>query len=151
MRNKSDKKIIVQSNRDKQIHVCDSSGELKYSFPTKEPNEHHLSISNENEIIAAGMHSKFVYIYTEERNLKRKFEVAEDHKIWGIAFNHVTEEVIVHKRYDGTEYISSYSTTCRKLETVARAFEWEAGCFHLTSHPSGPVALVSKKSILYIQ
>ena len=83
--------------------------------------------------------------------MKSKFEVTKGHKIWGIAFNHVTQEVIVHTHYDGREYISSYSTTCRKLETVSRAFEWEGRCIHLTSHPSGPVALVSKKSILYIQ
>ena len=57
-----DKNIILSGYRDKQIHVCDSSGELKYSFPRKERHVNLLSISDENEIIAAQSVSKFVYI-----------------------------------------------------------------------------------------
>ena len=147
-----DKKIIVRGYRDGQIHVCDSSGELKYSFPTKERPLDFLSISDENEIIAAACFSKFVYIYTEEGKEKRKLEVPKDHKMWDVAFNHVTKEVIVLTYCYGGEYISSYSTTGGKLETMPVTFELESEfCKALTSHPSGPVALVSKEAIFYIQ
>ena len=143
-----DKKIIAHGHRNEQIHVCDSSGELKYSFPTKELDVDRLSISDENEIIAAGRFSKFVYIYTEEVNLKRKFEVLEDHKVFDLAFNHVTKEVIVLTWNDRHEYfISSYSTTGVKRETFRSPYRW-ARVF-LTSHPSGPVALVYDHSVLY--
>ena len=90
-----DKKIITHGFDDEQMHVCDSSGELKYSFPTKELDVDLLSISDENEIIAAEMFSKFVYIYTEEGNEKRKFKVPKDHLVMDLAFNHVSKEVIV--------------------------------------------------------
>ena len=147
-----DKKIIVRGYRDGQIHLCDSSGELKYSFPTKERPLDFLSISDENEIIAAACFSKFVYIYTEEGKEKRKLEVPKDHKMWDVAFNHVTKEVIVLTYCYGGEYISSYSTTGGKLETMPVTFELESEfCKALTSHPSGPVALVSKEAIFYIQ
>ena len=64
-----DKKIIAHGNLEKQVLVCDSSGELKYSFPTKDYSDKNLSISDENEIIAANTLSKFIYIYTEEGNV----------------------------------------------------------------------------------
>ena len=144
-----DKRIIVRGPFYQQIHVCDSSGELKYSFPTKELDIINLlSISDENEIIAAQTGSKFVNIYTEEGNEKRKLGVPKDHNMKDLAFNHVTKEVIVLTYYHGRQYISSYSTTGLKLETVPVPFElWYA----LTSHPSGPVALVNEEAILYIQ
>ena len=134
------------------MHVCDSSGELKYSFPTKELHVNSLTISDENEIIVAERYGKFVYIYTEEGNEKKKFEVPEDHEVWDLAFNHVTKEVIVVTRKDRSEYfISSYSTTGEKrqtLQSLGSARAWPAS---LTSHPSGPVALRQSNSVLYIQ
>ena len=144
-----DKKIIACGYRGKQIHVCDISGELKYSFPTKELEVELLSISDENEIIAAARsRSKFIHIYTEEGNEKTKLKVPKDHGVWAVAFNHVTKEVIVLTYCEYLEYTSSYSTTGLKLETVPVPFElWHA----LTSHPSGPVALVNEEAILYIQ
>ena len=147
-----DKKIIAHGHRNEQIHVCDSSGELKYSFPTKELYIDFLSISDKNEIIAAVRLSKFIYIDTEEGNEKRKLEVPEDHKVLGVAFNHITKEVVVLTYYHMRQYILIYSTTGGKLETVPITFELEGAFYHdLTSHPSGPVALVSKKAIFYIQ
>ena len=73
------------------MHVYDSSGELQYSFPTKELDVNFLTISDENENNAAGRFSKFVYIYTEEGNEKKKFEVREGHEVFDLAFNHVTK------------------------------------------------------------
>ena len=144
-----DKNIITPGFHEKQIHVCDSSGELKYSFPTKELDVDRLSISDENEIIAAQMYDRFVYIYTEEGNEKRKFEVPEDHKVLDLAFNHVTKEVIVLTRNDGSLWISSYSTTGEKRQTVRSLdIAWFES---ITSHPSGPVALVNDETVLYIQ
>ena len=142
-----DKKIILGFCFDGEIHVCDSTGELEFSFRT---NEHHadlLSISDENEIIAADWFSKFVYIYTEEGNVKRKFKVPEDHDVWDLAFNHVTKEVIVLTDGPRCNWILSYSTIREKRETVQSPFYLG----HLTSHPSGPVALVDNQSVLYIQ
>ena len=145
-----DKNIITHGFHDKQIHVHDSSGELKYSFPTKEINVALLSISDENEIIAAQWYRNSVYIYTEEGNEKKKFEVLEDHKVLDLAFNHVTKEVIVLTKVDRKEYwISSYSTTGEKRQTVQSL--GSAGWASLTSHPSGPVALVQSNKVLYIQ
>ena len=151
-----DKNIITYGFDDKQIHVHDSSGELKYSFPTKEINVALLSISDENEIIPAQRGSQCVYIYTEEGNEKKKFEVLEDHKVLDVAFNHVTKAVIVLTRIDGHElWISSYSTTGEKRKTV-RSFAIECmpsiiTTTSLTSHPSAPVVLVQDQSVLYIQ
>ena len=144
-----DKNIITHGLDLEQIHVYDSSGELKYSFPTKESGVYSLTISDENEIIAAGMYSKFVYIYTEEGNEKKKFEVLEDHKVLDLAFNHVTKEVIVLTKVDRKEYwISSYSTTGEKQSAQSLGSAWSTS---LTSHPSGPVALRQSNSVLYIQ
>ena len=148
-----EKNIVTHGFEDQQIHVHDSSGELKYSFPTKERYVHLLSISNKNEIIAAQRYSIFVYIYTEEGNEKKKFEVPEDHKVWDLTFNHVTKEVIVLTFKTGTypsEYwISSYSTTGEKRQTVQSL--GIAECRSLTSHPSGPVALINDSIVFYIQ
>ena len=148
-----DKKIIARGNHEEQIHVCDSSGDLQYSFPTKDRDVNLLSISDENEIIVARRLSKFIYIYTEEGNGKRKLEVPNDHYVLGVAFNHVTKEVIVLTDYHGDgSYISNYSTTGDQLKIVPITFEWrDAYYLNLTSHPSGPVALVNKEAIFYIQ
>ena len=56
-----------------------------------------LGISDENDFIAEE-YTKFVYIYTEEGNVKSKFEVPKEDKVWDVAFNHVTEEIIVLTR-----------------------------------------------------
>ena len=141
-----DKKIIIFGLYDGHIYVCDSSGELKHSFPTEARCATLLSISDENEIIVAGPFAKFVYIHTEEGNEKKKFEVPKDHYVEDVAFNHVTKEVIIITHDDRNEHwISSYSTTGEKRQTV-RSPLWG----HLTSHPSGPVALVYDEAVLYI-
>ena len=139
-----DKKIIISGVYGGHIYVCDSSGELKYNFPIAFVNL--LSISDENEIIVAERYGNFVYIYTEEGNEKRKLEVPKDHEVWDVAFNHVTKEVIVLTATNDKCWISSYSTTGEKRQIVLSPL-WG----HLTSHPSGPVALVYNKTVLYIQ
>ena len=67
-----------------------------------------------------------------------------------LAFNHVTKEIIVLTSNDREEFwISSYSATGEKRQTVPSfGIAWPAS---LTSHPSGPVALVQSNSVLYIQ
>ena len=146
-----DKKIITHGFDDEQMHVCDSSGELKYSFPTKELDLELLSISDENEIIAAEWLGKSVYIYTEEGNEKKTFKVPKDHTVMDLSFNHVTKEVIVLTcNTNRLEFwTSSYSTTGEKRQIVLSTFD--ASTVFLTSHPSGPVALVYDETILYIQ
>ena len=148
-----DKKIIAHGDLEKQVLVCDSSGELKYSFPTKDYSDKNLSISDENEIITANTLSKFIYIYTEEGNVKRILEAPKDHKVLGVAFNHISKEVVVLTLDDyRRQCISSYSTTGGKFETVPITFQYQGTlAIRLTSHPSGPVALVSLQSIFYIQ
>ena len=70
----------------------------------------------------------------------------------GVAFNHVTKEVNVLTDCHWGKYISNYSTTGGKLEIVPATFEGEHAFYdRLTSHPSGPVALVNKKAVFYIQ
>ena len=66
-----------------------------------------MSISDENEIIAANEDSKFIYIYTDEGNVKRKLEIPQDHDVTGVVFNHISKEVIVLTIYDWRQYISS--------------------------------------------
>ena len=139
-----DKKIIISGLFDEHTYVCDSSGELKCSFPT-ETCYTTLSISDENEIIAVGWIAKFVYIHTEEGDKKRKLEVPKGHKVYDVAFNHVTKEVIVLTETNDGRWISSYSTTGEKWQTVRSPLPG-----HLTSHPSGPVALVDDGLVLYI-
>ena len=147
-----DKKIIVHGYRDGQIHVCDSSVELKYRFPT-EDHVKFLSISDKNEIIAAGRFTHFVYIYTKEGNVKRKLKVAakDDILVTGMAFNHVTKEVIILTYTFGAFEIciSSYSTTGEKREIMR--FPLSYGERYFTSHPSGPVAVVCRQTVFYIQ
>ena len=165
-------KMIISRYDHEQIYVYDSSGELKYSFPTKELDVDLLSISDKNEIIAAQYLGKFVYIYTKEGNEKEKFEVPKHHDVLDLVFNHVTKEVIVltcnnyfksmFTNQDLECWISSYSRTGDKRQTV------RSPLLHhyildtdklitlplipfLTSHPSGPVALVHGKTVLYIQ
>ena len=143
-----DKKIIISRVYDGHIYVCDSSGELKYSFPMGELDVDLLSISEENEIIVAERCGNFVYIYTEEGNEKGKLEVPKDHKVWDVAFNHVTKEVIVLTATNDKHWISSYLTTGEKRQIVLAPSSWHQS---LTSHPSGPVALVYCQAVLYIQ
>ena len=61
------------------MYVCDSSGELKYNFPTKERNANFVSISHQNETIAANKFSKFLYTkYVKYAPLGPAFDSAFD-------------------------------------------------------------------------
>ena len=148
-----DKKIIRHDYAYGGMQVCDSSGELKYSFPTKEVLIDFLSISDENEIIAAAGGCKFVYIYTEEGNVKRKIETNAKFfvQVAGVAFDHVTKEVVVltNNLILNKTWIYRFSTTGEERETTRLPFEFWPGL--LTSHPSGPVALVNNEMVLYIE
>jgi hypothetical protein len=130
-------------SRDRHVYVCGHTGQLKYKLEHEISDLHYMSVSDNNEIMLASF--SIVEIYTEEGNLKLKIELPARHVVHGTAFHFVIRKIIVLTRVRGSDscFLHRYSET-GELETSMFCFNFSGGLSQITSHPSGPVAIVSK-------
>ena len=147
---------------DQYVYICDNTGLLKHKFVwerSKQKSEFKkISISDKNEVILALMSENNVYLYTEEGKLKMTLKLSAGHEVHGVAFHFIVRKIIVLSRLmdypylDGSFFLHSYSET-GKLENSTFLCEKRISYFlefAMTSHPSGPVAVVGRESITYI-
>ena len=111
-----------------------------------------LSISDKNEVIWASWLSDKVDLCTDEGKLKMTMELPAGHVVHVVAFHLIVPKIIVLSSLGYSVFLHSYSET-GKLENSAFLFKKKGisrFTFAMTSHPSGPVAVVERESITYI-
>ena len=143
--------IILISDMDPHVYICDNTGKLKHVFQTPSFPSSYLSISNKNDILLSL--SDCVYLYAEEGNLKSTIKLPEGHEVHGIAFHYVILRIIVltYVEKEHSYFLLCYSET-GELETSSHFCIENEDTFDIsiTSHLSGPFAVVRKKSITFI-
>ena len=144
--------IIITQRDDPNVYICDELAQLKHKFEaTTFEHVPTLAISEKNEIITSCWYSQDVKIYTEEGNLKSTINLPEDHMVVSVAFHHVMCNIIVLTRKDdGSCFLLSYSESGELGNTTFVSKDIFIYDISMTSHPSGPVVVVRKKSIMFI-
>ena len=145
------KKDIVMIGEN-NVYVCDVTGQLKYEFKPK-CWSWSIGVSDNNEIIIGSLPDNTVEIYTEEGNLKRTIKPPADHGFRRVAFHFGISKVIVLSYYweKKSLYLHCYSETGEQHTSTCLGKTTYFGLSkNITSHPSGPAALVTKNAILYV-
>ena len=142
---------IVMSKTNDEVFVCDDTGNLKHKFIKQDSAWlMNLSISNKNEIMASSKDYRAVHKYSEKGNLKSTIKLPEGHYIHRMAFHFVFGKLVVLTRVEKKD---SYFLLCYteegELETTTY-FCKDWNFIDITSHPSGPVAVLNATSITFI-
>ena len=143
------KDIVMRVGDD--VYVYDVTGQLKYEFEPK-CDPCYIGVSENNEIIIASWRDNTVEIYTEEGNLKTTIELPAGHVVRGVAFHFGISKIVVLSEHEEKEsyYLHCYSETGEQ-HTSTYLGKAAYGFFHnVTSHPSGPAAVVTEEVILYM-
>ena len=161
--NKNNNIVITPAVSDDYVYICDNTGQLKHKF-VWEPSEQEsrykeISISDKNEVILAGVFGNNVDLYTEEGKHKMTLKLPTGHQVRDVAFHFIVCKIIVLSRLmdfpnvgDNSFFLHCYSET-GKLENSTFLCGKVGSLFFdiaMTSHPSGPVAVVERESITYI-
>jgi hypothetical protein len=147
--------IIMINGKDPHVYICDNTGTLQHKF------EHHLSImtslaclgiSEQDIIITSFDHDKAMVTFSEEGNLTSTVKQPEGHEIYGVAYHYVIRKIIAltYVKKNNSYFLLCY-TEAGDLETstfFCKRIDYEH--IKITSHPSGPVAVVMMKSITFI-
>ena len=160
--NKNNNIVIKPALRDDHyVYICDNTGQLKHKFVWERSKQEfgykRISISDKNEVILAARFGNSVDVSTEEGKLKMTLELPADHKVEDVAFHFIARKIFVFSRlkhfpnlYEDFYFLHCFSET-GKLENSTFFCKKERYCLlAMTSHPSGPVAVVEEESITYI-
>ncbi|CAB4036144.1 Hypothetical predicted protein [Paramuricea clavata] len=144
--------IVVIQYSDPQVFVIDNTGKLKHVFELGSRFLYGLGICGQDDIMIPSDDFQIVEIYSEEGNLKSTIKLPEGHEVRGLAFNYVICKIIV-LTYVGKKnsfFLLCY-TEAGELETetfFCRGYDVFPP--RICSHPSGPIVIVSEKSITFI-
>ena len=160
--NKNNNIVIRPALRDDDyVYICDNTGQLEHKFARERSKQEfgykRISISDKNEVILAAKFGNNVDLYTEKGKLKMTLKLPASHQVRGVAFHFIVRKIIVLSSLMDSFFLHCYSET-GKLENSTFLCKEEEGIlphfsdheFTMTSHPSGPVAVVKKESITYI-
>ena len=143
-------KDIVMGGED-NVYVCDVTGQLKYKLrPNFSPSS--IDVSENNKIIIGSLRNSTVEIYTEEGNLNMRIKLPAFHWIEGVAFHFGISKIIVLSKHleKETLYLHCYSETGEQHMSTCLGKTAYFDFRNITSHPSGPAAVVTQKVILYL-
>ena len=147
---------------DHDVYICDNTGQLKHEFVWERSKLEFgymvISISDKNEVIFATFFSGKVDLYTEEGKLKMRLQLPEGHEVRGVAFHSIVPRIIVLSRLMDVSspreyfFLHCYSKTGQLENSMFLCEKEEISVFDIvmTSHPTGPVAVVGDESIIYI-
>jgi hypothetical protein len=150
--------IVVVQDGNPQVHNCDNTGKRRLAFEGGShyiPNTRGLGICGQDEIMISisSEDGQAVEIYSEEGNLKSTIKLSEGHEVYGLAFHYVICKIIVltYVREKYSYFLLCY-TEAGELETTTFFSKANDRQFHprISSHLSGPVAIVQRKSITFI-
>ncbi len=140
------KLILIKKAEDEHVYICDINGKLKFSFTLMERfGQVFLCNSDENEILVG--HGQTVCVYTYKGNLLKTIKLPEGHKIYGLAFNEITKNIIVLTKTLNCMHVLSYDKT-NQIQSLSLGLDmWSCS---LSAHPKGLVALIDKKGGLFV-
>ena len=157
--NKNNNIVITPALRDDDyVYICDNTGQLKHKFVWEGSKQgiarKMMSISDKNEVILAAIFGNNVDLYTEKGKLKMTLKLPAGHEVHDVAFHFIVRKIFVLTRLISlprgySHFFHCYSET-GKLENSTFLCKELNSFFTMTSHPSGPVAVVGKESITYI-
>jgi hypothetical protein len=144
--------IIMINYKDPHVYICDNTGMLLHKFEHDSSGLPSLGISEQDKIITSSADRKAMVTFSEEGNLKSTVKLPEDHEISGVAYHYVIRKIIVltYVEKNNSYFLLCYTEAgdletstffCKRVVTVR---------IKITSHPSGPVAVVWNKSITFI-
>jgi hypothetical protein len=149
--NKSNNIIMIKRNNP-HVYICDNTGKLQHKFEHDSSWQPSLSISEQDKIITSSGDLKAMVTFSEEGNLKSTEKLPEGHEIFGVAYHYGIRKIIVLTYVDKNDsYFLLCYTEAGDLETstfFCKRIDYER--IKITSHPSGPVAIVREKSITFI-
>ena len=144
--------IIMIKGKDPHVYICDNTGMLLHKFEHDSSGLPRLGISEQDKIITSSADRKAMVTFSEEGNLKSTVQLPEDHEICGVAYHYVIRKIIVLTRVRKTNsYFLLCYTEAGDLESsmfFCKIINYER--IQITSHPSGPGAVVREKSITFI-
>ena len=144
--------IIMINYEDPHVYICDNTGMLLHKFELDSSLLPRLGISEQDKIIISSRDLKAMVTFSEEGNQKSTVQLPEDHEIHGVAYHYVIRKIIVLTYvYKNNSYFLLCYTEAGDLETstfFCKIINYER--IKITSHPSGPVAVVREKSITFI-
>ena len=143
---KKNNDILISKREDSEVFVCDDRGNLKHKFERKLIWLHSLTISNKNEIMIGSNDGNAVYIYSEEGNLKSTIKSPEGHWFYGVAFHFVFSKIIVVTCVEKKDslFLLCYTEEGELESTTYFGDSSDIKGLQITSHPNGPVAVVSE-------
>jgi hypothetical protein len=144
--------IIMTNDEDPYVYICDNTGKLQHTFEHDSGWQPSLGISEQDKIITSSRNREAMVTFSEEGNLKSTVQLPESHQIFGVAYHYVIRKIIVLTYVDKNDsYFLLCYTEAGDLESST--FFWKRidnDRIKITSHPSGPVAVVRKTSITFI-
>jgi hypothetical protein len=144
--------IIMIKNKDPHVYIFDNTGTLQHKFEHDSSGLPSLSITEQDKIITSSGNLKAMVTFSEEGNLKSTVKLPEGHQIFGVAYHYVIRKTIVLTwvRKTNSYFLLCY-TEAGDLETLTFFCNGTyLDDIQITSHPSGPVAVVGEKSITFI-
>ncbi|CAB3991604.1 Hypothetical predicted protein [Paramuricea clavata] len=142
--------IIMIKNKDPHVYICDNTGKLQHKFEHYSSVVPSLGTSEQDKIITSSGNRKAMITFSEEGNLKSTVKLPKDHEIYRIAYHYGIRKIIVLTYVNDSYFLLCY-TEAGDLETstfLRKRIDQEY--INITSHPSGPVAVVTDKSITFI-
>ena len=141
----NDGDIIIHFLNAFDLYVCDNNGNLKSTL-SLEKSFLCASVTNQNEILMRKGNK--VFVYTKEGKLKRTINVKNE--ICAVTFNYDTSnlEIMEETTLIGTRWsfcIRSYSEN-DEVECLYVPINERHWCKEYCSHPTGPAALVYRRS-----
>ena len=147
------------SDRTEVAFFKNEKGEIQrtYQFKIKLWEFSLITVTNKYQVVEVEKDGYRVRVYEKEGELIREFELygGEDESCVRIAFNFLTEELVVVSRVRSWYFLSTYEPETGKRRHNIRLSLFGKGTaethLRLTTHCSGPMALVSREYVLYLQ
>ena len=142
--------MVVIQHGDPKVYICHNTGKLKYKFERGSRYAQSLGICGQDEIMIPADNFQAVEIYSKEGYLESTIKLPEGHEVCGLVFNYTICKIIVltYVKEKDSYFLLCY-TEAGKLETTT-FFSKRSGMVQISSHPSGPVAIVRRKCITFL-
>ena len=144
--------IIMIKDEDPHVYICDNTGTLQHKSKHDSSPLPSLGISQQDKIITSSANRKAMVTFSEKGNLKSTVKLPEDHEIYGVAYHYVIRKIIVltYVEKDNSCFLLCYTEAGELEISTFLCKRIDEKRIKITSHPSGPVAVVMKKSITFI-
>jgi hypothetical protein len=142
-----DQNLIMLTNWNKQVYVCDNTGQIKLKFKRDGESLRSIAITNENDIAIVSNNRSAVQTYSADGAPRPIVKVPDDHEALQVAFHHgiCKTVVLTYVWKQDAWFLLSYSSTGH-LDNSVYLRKRDAKCFwsdiFMTSHPSEPFAAV---------